>query len=281
MQFDARVHEPHRPVVTEGERWARAELERLRFTPAGVGAFLAASWRRSGEIRRARPELARRARGWMAVGGVLYLAAPVRLRPALAWWAACAVMLDWHLGMFETEDGQPRNLGPADALTLTRAWLVPLALDAPSPVVCLAAAATDTLDGPAARRAGPTRAGRDLEGLVDACFAAAALRGARRRGWLGRGPVAAEHARIARGLRLRRRGLVRAGRAAAGGAAARRALVDRAARGRPRDGRPRAPAARRRAPAGRLRPQPRPARPSRRRVQPSRVPVPSAEPGIR
>jgi hypothetical protein len=136
----------------------------------------------------------------MAVGGVLYLPVPVRLRPALAWWAATAVMLDWHLGMFETEDGRPRNLGAGDALTLARAWLVPVALDTPSPLVCLLAAATDSLDGPAARRAGPTRAGRDLEGLVDACFTAAALRGARRRGWLGRAPVAGELARIGAGF---------------------------------------------------------------------------------
>jgi len=136
----------------------------------------------------------------MAVGGALYLVAPVRLRAALTWWAATAVMLDWHLGMFETEDGRPRALGAADALTLARAWLVPVALDRPSPAVCLLAAATDALDGPAARRAGPTRAGRDLEGLVDACFAVAALRGARRRGWLGRAPVAAEGARIGLGF---------------------------------------------------------------------------------
>jgi hypothetical protein len=185
-------------MPTEGERWAREELERLRLTPGGVARFLAASWRRSGEVRRARPELARRAWSWMAVGGVLYV---VTGRPrGLRWWAACAVMLDWHLGMFETEDGRPRNLGLADALTLGRAWLVPVALDAPGPLVCLAAAASDTLDGPAARRAGPTRAGRDLEGLVDACFAAAALRGARRRGWLGRAPVAGELARIGAGF---------------------------------------------------------------------------------
>jgi hypothetical protein len=185
-------------VVTEGERWAREELERLHFTPAGVGGFLAASWRRSAEIRRARPELARRARLWMAVGGVLYVITG-RTR-GLAWWAATAVMLDWHLGMFETADGRPRNLGAADALTLARAWLVPVALDTPSPLVCLAAAATDALDGPAARRAGPTRAGRDLEGLVDACFTAAALHGARRRGWLGRAPVAGELGRIGAGF---------------------------------------------------------------------------------
>jgi hypothetical protein len=187
-------------MLTDGERWAREELERLRFTPTGVARFLLASWRRSAQVRRERPELARRAWSWMALGGVLYLAAPVRPRPALGWWAATALMLDWHLGMVETEDGRPRNLGAADALTLARAWLVPVALDAPTPLVCLVAAATDTLDGPAARRAGPTRAGRDLEGLVDACFAAAALRGARRRGWLGRAPVAGELARIGAGF---------------------------------------------------------------------------------
>jgi hypothetical protein len=187
-------------MPTQGERWAREELEGLRYTPASFARFIGASWRRSNEIRRARPELARRAWGWMGVGAVLYAAAPVRPRVALGWWAATAVMLDWHLGMFETEDGRPRNLGPADALTLTRAWLVPVALEAPSPAVCLAAAATDALDGPAARRTAPTRAGRDLEGLVDACFALAALRGARRQGWLGRVPVAAEGARVAAGV---------------------------------------------------------------------------------
>ena len=34
-------------MLTDGERWAREELERLRFTPAGVARFLMASWRRS------------------------------------------------------------------------------------------------------------------------------------------------------------------------------------------------------------------------------------------
>ena len=187
-------------MPTEGERWAREELDRLRYTPAGFARFLGASYRRSNEIRRARPELARRAWCWMAVGAVLYAFAPVRRRDALGWWAACALMLDWHLGMFETDDGRPRNLGAADALTLVRAWLVPVALEGPSPGVCLIAAATDALDGPAARRAGPTRAGRDLEGLVDASFALAALRGARRRGWLGRAPAVAEAARVGAGV---------------------------------------------------------------------------------
>ena len=37
-------------MLTEGERWVREELERLRFTPAGFGRFLLASWRRSAQI---------------------------------------------------------------------------------------------------------------------------------------------------------------------------------------------------------------------------------------
>jgi len=109
-----------------------------------------------------------------------------RLRSGLSWWIATAVMLDWHIGMLESEDGRHHNLGPADALTLTRAWLVPVVADTPAPVLVLLGAATDLLDGPIARATVPTRAGRDLEGLVDACFAAGALRGLVRRGLLPR-----------------------------------------------------------------------------------------------
>ena len=109
-------------------------------------------------------------------------------------------MLDWHIGMLETEDGTPRNLGPADACTLLRVWLVPAAAGAPRPWICALALASDGLDGVLARRAGPTRIGRDLEGLADAAFAVAALRGAVRHGWLGRGAAAAELARIALGI---------------------------------------------------------------------------------
>jgi hypothetical protein len=151
---------------------------------------------RSARIRRERPQLARQAQTWLALGAVAHLAR----RRGLAWWALVALMVDWHLGMVESEDGEPRNLSGADALTLTRAWLVPLALDAPTALVCSVAAVTDVLDGRVARRVGTTRAGRDLEGLVDACFAAAALRGARRRGWLGRRAVVAELARLGVGF---------------------------------------------------------------------------------
>ena len=199
------------PELTEGERWARAELERLlaaRFSPRAVGRFLLASHRRAGEVRAARPELARRAWSWAATGAAAWLvlaaagAPPFRrrLRLGLGWWAASAVMLDWHLGMVETRDGRPRQLGAADALTLVRCWLVPVALDQPSPLVCGLGAVTDILDGPLARASEPTRIGRDLEGLVDTCFAAAALRGARRRRLVGRAVVAAELARLSAGF---------------------------------------------------------------------------------
>ncbi len=183
------------PSLTEGERWTREQLEALlaaRFSPSAVAAFLVASQRRAAQVRRARPALARRSRAWMAAGAVAYAlpalaGAPLFRRSARAaagWWVATWVMLDWHLGMVETEDGRPRNLGPADAMTLVRVWLVPLAADTPHPGFAAAAFASDVLDGRLARAGEPTRIGRDLEGLADSAFAAGALRGALRRGWV-------------------------------------------------------------------------------------------------
>ena len=196
---------------TAGEIWAREQLRLLldaRFGPVAVGRFLVASQRRTNAERRARPQTARRMRLWVAAGAgawaalALAGAQPFRRRSGAfaAWWALTWLMLDWHIGMVETEDGRPRNLGPADACTLTRVWLVPAAADAPSAWMCALAFVTDALDGRLARASEPTRIGRDLEGLADWAFAAAALRGAVSRGWLSRAAGAGELARLGIGL---------------------------------------------------------------------------------
>ena len=198
-------------MSTQGEAWTREQLELLltaRFRPAAVVGFLVASQRRAHEVRRARPQLARREATWAATGAVGWLALAAgrvepfhtRLRSGLAGWAATLVMLDWHLGMLETPGGQPRNLGPADATTLLRAWLVPAVAHRPSPALCALGFATDALDGQLARATAPTRLGRDLEGLVDVAFGSAVLRGLRQRGCLGRPVVVAEAVRLCAGL---------------------------------------------------------------------------------
>lgn len=199
------------PAPTEGELWTLGQLESLlaeRFSPMAVARFLAASGRRAGDVRRARPALRRQSRSWMAVGAGAWALPAVagaepfrsRARGGLAWWALAGLMLDWHLGMVETDKGEPRPLGPADALTLGRVWLAPVALAAPTPMVCAVGFASDALDGPLARATEPTRAGRDLEGLADACFATALLTGLRRRDAIGRVASGAELGRLGAGV---------------------------------------------------------------------------------
>ena len=102
--------------------------------------------------------------------------------------------------MLETEDGRARNLGPADAATLLRAWLVPAVAADGGAGLCALGFASDVADGVLARATEPTRLGRDLESVADACFGVAAIRGLRRSGRLG--PVAerAEGARVAIGF---------------------------------------------------------------------------------
>jgi len=147
-------------------------------------------------------------RWWIAAGAGAWAAPalagrePFRRRAGAfaAWWGLTWLMLDWHIGMVETEDGVPRNLGAADGCTLARVWLVPAAADTPAPWMCLLAFASDGLDGRLARASEPTRIGRDLEGLADAAFAAAALRGALRQGWLSRAAAGGELARLGAGF---------------------------------------------------------------------------------
>lgn len=183
--------------MTEGERWAREAMRELGgagATPAALARFLIASQRRANATRAARPELARQARRWLILGAAAYL--PWRPRCALRWWAIVSLMLDWHLGMVESETGEPRRLGPADACTLLRAWIVPVVAAGPHPRLCALGLATDVLDGQLARATVPTRAGRDLDGVVDAVFVAAALRGST----VPTGAARLEQARMALGF---------------------------------------------------------------------------------
>jgi phosphatidylglycerophosphate synthase len=106
-------------------------------------------------------------------------------------------MLDWHLGMVEGPNGEPRDrLSAADAVTLSRIALVPFLAaqgdpeqaSVPTYTALLAlAGASDALDGVLARRVGPTRLGRDLDTVADALTGAVAARAARRAGWLPTG----------------------------------------------------------------------------------------------
>ncbi|MDQ6729692.1 MAG: CDP-alcohol phosphatidyltransferase family protein [Actinomycetota bacterium] len=201
-----------RGPLTDGEGWTQAELRRLReahWSPRAIAVFLRASQTRATLTRRGRPDLARQELRWMWAGTAAWVmsawAIPIgplaRSRGrGLLWWGGCALMVDWHLGMLETPDGRPVGLGVPDALTLTRAWLVPAVARCPRPSLLLIGAATDFADGVMARRTRTTRFGRDLEGLVDACFAAAALRAAACTGALSPAPVALEQTRLLAGV---------------------------------------------------------------------------------
>lgn len=100
-------------------------------------------------------------------------------------------MLDWHLGMVEGPGGEhSERLSPADAITLSRLALVPIAA-APAGrggwgAAVGVAALSDAADGALARRSGPTRLGRELDTAADAAFFSAAAVGAARAGWIAR-----------------------------------------------------------------------------------------------
>ena len=124
------------------------------------------------------------------------------------WWLAVCQMLDWHLGMAEGGDGRPRSrLSPADAVTLGRFWLVPLASalarsERGLAILVIAGGLTDALDGELARRCGRTRLGRDLDTTADLAFLTAAGLSARRAGRLPAPPACALGARFALGIAL-------------------------------------------------------------------------------
>ena len=186
-------------TLSEGERWTRLALDRLRarrFSPLAVLEFLAASFARARRVRGRRPELVAQSRRYGAVG--LAASAPLGPRAAirwLLWWA----MLDWHLGMVENDDGagrRARALGAADALTLTRLWAAPLARRTAHPALIAIASASDVADGLLARRSAPTRLGGDLDRAADAAFFHAAVRGLVARGALRPWILAVEGAHL-------------------------------------------------------------------------------------
>lgn len=189
--LSAQAHSP-RPL-TEGERWvaeALLDLRRERYRPAAWGRFIERSLQRAAEARRDRPRLARQARIWGLSGAAAWIAAcraanrrgeiPLGRVTGLAWWASVWKMLDWHLGMAEGGDGVPRDrLSGADAVTLSRFWLVPLLPPMRTrarwfPALIVAGGLSDWLDGALARRRGRTRLGRDLDTTADVAFLATA-----------------------------------------------------------------------------------------------------------
>jgi phosphatidylglycerophosphate synthase len=182
--------------LTEGEQWSHDLLDRLRadgFTPGAWRRFFAAAFRRARVVRSRRPELVAQSRAWGLAGGLAALPfGPRTVLSWVAWWA----MVDWHLGMVETADGRGRRLVAADALTLARLWAVPVVRRHPAPWLVAAGMATDFADGALARRAGPTRLGRDFDSTADTLFLAAALRGAAERHRLDSRLLELERARL-------------------------------------------------------------------------------------
>lgn len=189
------------PNLTDGERWSRELLDRLRedgFTPGAWRRFFADALRRARTTRARRPGLVRQSRRWGALG--LVAATPFGARAATSW-AAWWAMLDWHLGMADDD----RPLSAADALTLTRLWAAPIVRRHPEPWLVAAGLATDLADGALARRTGPTRLGRDLDSAADTLFLNAALRGCVDQHGLNARVLTLERARLllATGITLR------------------------------------------------------------------------------
>jgi len=183
--------------LTEGEQWSRDLLDRLRarrFSAPAWRDFMADALERARRTRARRPELTAQSRRWGAAG--LAAALPLGPRPA-AWWAIWWALVDWHLGMAETPAGEPRPLRTQDALTLGRLWVAPIVRRHPHPALLAAALATDVADGVLARRAGPTRLGRDLDSTADTLLIDQALRGLIDEGALPAGLLALERARLA------------------------------------------------------------------------------------
>jgi phosphatidylglycerophosphate synthase len=165
---------------------ALARLRAARFHPWAWKAFLGDSLRQAARDRAA-------ARG--ATYEILALAALAGLviailagDPWLAWTAATAAMAVWHVGMLESDDAEcTRHLGVANAVTLSRVFLIPLLATPIARFVVVGGLASDAADGAVARRTKrPTRFGRWADSTADAAFvpgAALALSTQNRLAW--------------------------------------------------------------------------------------------------
>jgi phosphatidylglycerophosphate synthase len=182
--------------LTDGERWSRELLDRLRserFTAPAWRRFFGDGFRRARGTRARRPQLVAQSREWGLAG--LVAALPFGARTAASW-ALWWAMVDWHLGMLETAEGRERQLSAADSLTLARLWAAPIVRRYPEPWLVAAGMATDLLDGALARRAGPTRLGRDFDSTADTLFLDCALRGSVERHGLDARLLSLERARL-------------------------------------------------------------------------------------
>jgi phosphatidylglycerophosphate synthase len=195
--------------MTEGERWTRdllAALRSARYRPAAWRVFLARSFERAANTRTARLHEHRQLVAFEALGlaawAAVALAGPWLALAGAVWLTLLLLMVDWHLGMLEDDEGRPLDgLGAANVLSILRGAIAPaLLISSPAALAALlvAAGSSDAIDGPLARARGETsRLGRWLDGGVDACLLGVAAVAAARLGllpWWAAGLVLARHA---------------------------------------------------------------------------------------
>jgi phosphatidylglycerophosphate synthase len=156
--------------------------------------FLDKSFARARRTRAIRTRQHRQLLGLTAAGAAAWAALAALGWPWLgligvAWLTLLLLMVDWHVGMLESDAGRPlQELGAANLISLLRGALAPALLAAPPTALLallLGAGLTDAIDGPLARARGQeSRLGRFLDPGVDAFFFGAAAVAATRLGLL-------------------------------------------------------------------------------------------------
>jgi phosphatidylglycerophosphate synthase len=184
--------------MTAGETWTRellAELRGARYRPGAWRMFLASSlararWTRAIRTREHRQLLMLAALGAASWAALAALGWAWLALVGAAWLGLLLLMVDWHLGMLESDAGRPlQELGAANLISLLRGALAPALLLAATPTVLLTlllgAGLSDAIDGPLARARGQeSRLGRFLDPGVDAFVLGAAAVAATRLGLL-------------------------------------------------------------------------------------------------